>query len=74
MVNNKKGKAFINSYENLISINSIMPGSEYYGVRLAKEFWETLDIKLGLIIFYNFTLGKIVPCRGTLIYITGVIP
>ena len=73
-MNNKKGKALKNSYGNLISIDFIVPGGGRHGAYLIKKFRKTLDIKLGLVIFYNFTLGRAVPRRGTFIYITGVTP
>ena len=62
LINNKKGKAFKNSYGNLIFINIIIPGGGYYNAYLIKEFREVLDAGLGLVIFYNFTLGRVVPC------------
>ena len=70
--NNKEGKAFKNLYGNPVFINFIIPGGGYHGARLAKKFRKTLDIRLGLIILYNFTLGKAVPYRGTFAYITEV--
>ena len=74
LANNKKGKAFKDLYKNLISIDFIIPGGGRHGARLTKEFREILNIRLGLIILYNFTLGKVAPRRGTFAYIAGVIP
>ena len=62
------------THRNPISINSIIPGGGRHGARLAKKLQKALDIRLGLIILRNFTLGKAVPRRGTFIYITGVTP
>ena len=73
-VNNKKGKALTDSHKNLISIYFIIPGGRRHRVYLAKEFQETLDIRLGLIILRNFALGKAVPRWGTFAYIAGITP
>ena len=72
LVNNKKGKAFKNSYGNLVFINFIVPGGRRHGARFVKEFWEALDAGLGLVMLRNFALGKAAPRRGAFIYITGV--
>ena len=72
MVNNKKGKALTDFYENFIFIDFIVPRGERHGVCLAKEFREALDIRLGLVILYNFALGRVVPYWGAFTYITGV--
>ena len=74
LANNKKGKALKNLHKNPISINSIIPGGRRHNVHLAKEFRETLNTKLSLVIFCNFALGKAVPYWGTFTYITGVTP
>ena len=74
LANNKEGKAFKNSYENLIFIDFIIPGGGYYGAYLTKEFRKVLNTGLGLIILYNFALGRAVPCRGVFIYVAGVTP
>ena len=74
LANNKEDKAFTNSYGNLVSINSIVPGGGRHGARLAKKLRETLDIRLGLIILLNFALSEAVPRRGVFTHITGVTP
>ena len=73
-MNNKKGKALKDSYENLISINFIIPGGGRHGAYLAKEFQEALNTGLGPVILYNFALGKAAPYRGAFAYIIGVTP
>ena len=50
LANNKEGKAFTGSYENLVFINFIIPGGGRYGAFLANEFREILDFGLGLLI------------------------
>ena len=74
MANNKEGKAFKNSYGNLVFIDFIVPGGGRYSARLVKEFREVLDTGFGLIILCNFTLGKAVFYRGAFAYVAGVIP
>ena len=73
-MNNKEGKALKDLHRNLIFINFIIPGGGRYGACLIKEFREILNTGLGLVIFYNFALGKAVPCRGTFTYIIRVTP
>ena len=73
-MNNKEGKAFNNSYKNLVFIDFIVPESGRHGVRFAKEFREALDTGLGPVMLRNFALGREVPRRGTFTYITGVTP
>ena len=61
LANNKEGKAFTDSYRNLVFIDFIIPGGGRHGVYFAKELRETLDTGLGLVIIYNFALGRAVP-------------
>ena len=72
LANNKKGKAFKDLYKNFISIDFIIPGGGRHSTYLAKELRETLNTGLGLMILYNFTLGKAVPYWGAFTYIIGV--
>ena len=44
-MNNKEGKAFKDSYGNLIFINFIIPGGGRHGVYLTKEFWEIFNVR-----------------------------
>ena len=74
LANNKEGKALKDSHGNLVSIDFIVPGGGRHGACLVKEFWEVLNIRFGLIILCNFTLGKAVLYRGAFTYIAGVTP
>ena len=73
LANSKEGKALTDSYRNLVSINFIVPGGGRHGACLAKEFRETLDAGLGLVILCNFALGRAVPRRGAFTHVAGVI-
>ena len=72
--NSKEGKALKNSYGNLVSIDSIVPGGGRHGAYLAKELQETLNTGLNPALLRNFTLGKAALYRGTFAHIAGVTP
>ena len=61
LANNKEGKTLTDFHGNLISINFIIPGGGRHGVYLTNKSREILDIRLGLIILYNFALDKAAP-------------